>query len=825
MKAKGTRAHSQGTDQAVVIGTPRQIKDPLVKTSGLTIAETVGSASGIFYDCQRLEGEASVSMERSIAESHNMTRVRSNITTEVHSNIPSRLDNNESCWPSHCPSSTVALAKKAVVAPPCVDSNNETSSGSCRFRPANNEESPLAVVGVDDEAIVDTITSIAEAIPDTDVYNNESVGWNPVHDSDSVEEIDPSDDDGPENCNATTDRHRDLAKLFRGHGNLLAGLGITSSIGDESRGSFDVPRTNSSEFLQSIGQNDSIPCEGAEEIDSDVEVLEEVEEGDVVERRESNQSFEDQMFENDENERSFNVYGSRQLVREQRGVVFGGREYSREHQVVGTGEQFEEVGSEIIDGDDDEYEEVYEEIDEDENEYQQQHDVQSGQFQQYQNVVARQQEESCEAVRDDAQEMGNDDDDDIEIECIMEAPSHQRPVAPPIEVGPPMVHVQPQSKHRQFSRRPTRRNPIRRYQPTATANYLPGNASQDKPSNGGTGPRIVHFQRRTADHQRRTRGQSRSSEYKSENEYADLNAPFQVQGRILASRERANVVNKNRRGCDAFVGRASSRGVVGGAGQASVGHTLAASKRRTGRGITRNAGPSATMSRNLEREPSVPGQSTAVEGQPTADSAPIGGMDDTVAGTSDSGRFPRENARVDMPSLLHCIDPDCTKAFSSSAELHVHLEKHHWFNTDFDPLATLEPPLNAPKVFNCEFCSQAFKTKTGLKNHMSMHTGYYRFYCEKCQTGFNSKEKYEKDQNRHAGKGVICLKCKKKFLQQKELDKHVNACPGEPPKEPEKLEEKTDEGTAKCSKCNKIFLQHSELDQHVAKCTVKEKSL
>ncbi len=140
---------------------------------------------------------------------------------------------------------------------------------------------------------------------------------------------------------------------------------------------------------------------------------------------------------------------------------------------------------------------------------------------------------------------------------------------------------------------------------------------------------------------------------------------------------------------------------------------------------------------------------------------------------------------LDLPDRLNCIDPDCKRTFPNTEELDTHLEKDHGVSLE-DPLVSKENPADAALAENlevdmrpfyqCAFCQKVFRTKSGLKNHMSIHTGFYRFWCDTCKKGFNNSAEYKRDQNRHAGNGVICLKCNKVFLEQKQLDKHRKTC-------------------------------------------------
>ena len=45
--------------------------------------------------------------------------------------------------------------------------------------------------------------------------------------------------------------------------------------------------------------------------------------------------------------------------------------------------------------------------------------------------------------------------------------------------------------------------------------------------------------------------------------------------------------------------------------------------------------------------------------------------------------------------------------------------------------------------YHCRYCSKSFQDKRGLEDHLSQHTGKYKFTCDLCGEGFNMKYSYE----------------------------------------------------------------------------------
>ncbi len=53
------------------------------------------------------------------------------------------------------------------------------------------------------------------------------------------------------------------------------------------------------------------------------------------------------------------------------------------------------------------------------------------------------------------------------------------------------------------------------------------------------------------------------------------------------------------------------------------------------------------------------------------------------------------------------------------------------------------------QVRTCTKCGKTFNSFNGLKYHMSIHTGHFKFWCEICQKGLNKKDEYERHMKKH----------------------------------------------------------------------------
>ena len=149
----------------------------------------------------------------------------------------------------------------------------------------------------------------------------------------------------------TSDVQSNLAKLFRGHGDLLAGCGLTSNkdVANDKKCKDQVDQTSG-------GTSEEKSFDDIEELEpeSDVEILDYTEDDKPNKSREDNISFGSEISNDDEDE-FLQYFGEDE-------PIFPDDDAARP-----------EIDEEI--DDDDEYEEVYEEIDEDEEENTEQNDL------------------------------------------------------------------------------------------------------------------------------------------------------------------------------------------------------------------------------------------------------------------------------------------------------------------------------------------------------------------------------------------------------------------------------------------------------------------
>ena len=567
-----------------------------------------------------------------------------------------------------------------------------------------------------------------------------------------------------------SDARSNLVKIFQGHGNLMTGCGLTSN---EVVTKYEKRRGQIEESFS--GTNEEKSSDDIEELEpeNDVEILDDTENGNANNPKEDNTSFGSETSNDPEDDFDPLHY------------------FGEDEQIFPDDEMNQSKSDEEIDDDDDEYEEVYEEIDEEEEERAEQNDsvnlvrdaVQHGQG----GVpeASKIQKDEDKLVKPfEPSNVQEDEDDDIQIECVLEGPGSSGHELTPVDLRPPMITVSPQPM---ISVSPQPRTPLRGSSSmTAKPSVLSETCDstrvggeyrfKNRPENSSSWPRESSQQCRKNEIQTIYT----SGNYFAESRYIDLNAPFQAQGRILAAKKRVALVQGI---------RGSPKRPVGGK-TASLGKAVA--------GFESEKGLDSTAGKNSDAGCSdigIPGHDSvhtvqrrepknAREAEVPLDGLAVQAEHNRGGVSSDPGSFETPWIEVanavdssqtspggllgsGMPSQLRCIDPECTRTCPNTSDLDLHLEADHGVKSNNDPTSTTEPSVPLSQLFQCQFCYKTFKTKSGLKNHISVHTGFYRFYCEKCRMGFNKRNAYEKDQNRHSGKGVICLRCKKIFLQLK----------------------------------------------------------
>ena len=315
----------------------------------------------------------------------------------------------------------------------------------------------------------------------------------------------------------TSDAQSNLAKLFRGHGDLLAGCGLTSNknVVKDKKCKDQVDQTSGGTI-----QEKSFDDIEELEPESDVEILDGTEDDKPNKPKEDNISFGSETSNDDEDD-FLQYFGEDE-------PIFPDDDVTRP-----------EIDEEI--DDDDVYEEVYEEIDEDE-ENTEQNDLEDP----IRDVQEHSHDDEFKALnmekgKDDglvSANMQEDEDDDIEIECILEAKGSGRQELTPVDLRPPMVSVPPQPRtpvrgSSSLAARPSM-STVSCYSTNVGGEYMVQNGRENlnnwPPESSRQSPKSGN----------QTVCPSRNE--RIENRYIDLNAPFQAQGRILAAKKRVALV-------------------------------------------------------------------------------------------------------------------------------------------------------------------------------------------------------------------------------------------------------------------------------------------
>ena len=78
----------------------------------------------------------------------------------------------------------------------------------------------------------------------------------------------------------------------------------------------------------------------------------------------------------------------------------------------------------------------------------------------------------------------------------------------------------------------------------------------------------------------------------------------------------------------------------------------------------------------------------------------------------------------------------------------------------------------------CSTCDKTYDHKASLTRHMQVHTGRYNFYCEQCKLGISDRRDYKLHMDKHAGVQYKCEVCSKSFALIRSRDNHMSVHTG-----------------------------------------------
>ena len=102
----------------------------------------------------------------------------------------------------------------------------------------------------------------------------------------------------------------------------------------------------------------------------------------------------------------------------------------------------------------------------------------------------------------------------------------------------------------------------------------------------------------------------------------------------------------------------------------------------------------------------------------------------------------------------------------------------------------------------CSKCGKKFVTRAGLKKHMQLHTGQFRYFCDVCRKGYNGNHAYKVHMDKHRGIKYSCEFCPKTFAKQQSRDYHRSVHTGL--------------YRFKCEVCQKGFNEKLVYEKHVS---------
>ena len=168
--------------------------------------------------------------------------------------------------------------------------------------------------------------------------------------------------------------------------------------------------------------------------------------------------------------------------------------------------------------------------------------------------------------------------------------------------------------------------------------------------------------------------------------------------------------------------------------------------------------------------------------------------------------------------LYACPEQNCSVTFKSTNRVGFkdHLNRHwgrfdyscehcgklytvkEWFVVHMD---SHKDPNEKPIV--CHICSKTYKSETGLRLHMNVHTNPERFKCEVCGKGFPEEYRLREHMLSHTKvRNFSCSDCDQTFVRRQDLALHV-------------ARRHTGIKNHKCDYCGKAFIQPQHLRRHV----------
>lgn len=189
----------------------------------------------------------------------------------------------------------------------------------------------------------------------------------------------------------------------------------------------------------------------------------------------------------------------------------------------------------------------------------------------------------------------------------------------------------------------------------------------------------------------------------------------------------------------------------------------------------------------------APKNTVAENENSTAPSEPVGQREPTEAPTTlpmvMTPRFLSRPLLSSRDSIKYYACTKCRKIYKNKSGLKKHMTTH-----------------TGERRFQCPHCERKFQFKSVLQVHLKIHTRQLPHKCAKCGRGYTTEEQLSAHIQQSHGDPVICTICNMPFVRKRNLQIHMQRRHGQ------------NATQYRCKLCRKIYYDEKELEDHEKTC-------